>query len=292
MRQIDRKTKVILHCVAAAIALALFLGLPYVLPPAGGAGNGNAPFQIHVIDVGQGDAMLLMSEDATALIDTGTNASEGVLRAYLDSCGVESIDYLVISHPHEDHMGGADMVLREYDVKTLVLSDHAPDADVGLAFTQAINQSGARVLIPHNGERVTLGELTLTILVPPDGEGGEINEHSLVVHGAYGQISLLTTGDAERETEEWLLQSCEAALLNVDLLKAGHHGSDTSTGASFLAALTPDYVAISCGRGNSYNHPVQSVLDAIAAAGAQACRTDLDGTLVFASDGERLWRVR
>jgi len=80
--------------------------------------------------------------------------------------------------------------------------------------------------------------------------------------------------------------------LDVDLLKAGHHGSDTSTGADFLAAATPTYVAISCGRGNTYNHPVQSVLDAVAAAGALSCRTDTDGTLIFLSDGEQLWRER
>ncbi len=292
MRQIKGKTKAILGGVAAVLALALFLLLPYVLPPAGGTDLSDAPFQIHVIDVGQGDAMLLVCREQTVLIDSGTNASEGVLRAYLDSHGVERIDYLIISHPHEDHMGGADMVLREYEVGVLVMSDLAPDADVGMSFTTALIESDATVMVPRTGEVLQAGALRLTFLAPPDGGYDDANDNSLVVRCDFGQVSLLTVGDAEAPGEAWLLEHTDAALLDVDLLKAGHHGSDTSTSADFLAATTPDYVAISCGRGNTYNHPVQSVLDAIAAAGAESCRTDTDGMLVFVSDGVDLWRVR
>ena len=281
-------------CVGAVTTLAvvLFLLLPYLLPPADGTDLSDAPFQIHVIDVGQGDAMLLLCEEQTVLIDSGTNASEGVLRAYLDNCGVEEIDYLIISHPHEDHMGGADMVLREYDVHTLVMSDLAPDADVGIQFTTALTASEATVMVPRVGEVIRAGALRITFLAPPDGGFSDVNDHSLVVRCEFGETSLLTVGDAEAEVEAWLLANTDAALLDVDLLKAGHHGSDTSTGADFLAATTPTYVAISCGRGNTYNHPVQSVLDAVASAGALSCRTDTDGTLIFLSDGEQLWWER
>ena len=292
MRPITGKTKAALRGVIGVIALVLFFGLPHVLPGAPGTASVDAPLEIHVIDVGQGDAMLLMSEDATILIDAGTNQSEGTLRAHLDFCDVERIDYFVISHPHEDHMGGADMVLREYDVQTLIMLDLAPDADVGMSFTTALLQSEAQVLVPAAGEVLELGDLRLIVLAPPEGGFSDGNDNSLVVRCEYGDVSLLAVGDAERDVEAWLLTNADASLLDVDLLKAGHHGSATSTSADFLAALTPDYVTISCGRGNTYNHPVQSVLDAIAAAGAVACRTDVDGTLVFASDGVDLWRVR
>jgi beta-lactamase superfamily II metal-dependent hydrolase len=236
--------------------------------------------------------MLLLCEGGVVLIDAGTNESEDALRAYLDSCGVERIDYLIVSHPHEDHMGGADMVLREYEVGTLVLSDLAPDTDVGMSFTTALLGSDAKLVSPSAGERLTLGALSMTVLAPPEGGFDQVNDNSLVLRCDYGDTSLLTVGDAEADVEAWLLRNCDPTLLDVDLLKAGHHGSDTSTGSAFLAALTPRYVTISCGRGNTYNHPVQSVLDAIAAANAQACRTDTDGTLVFLSDGVTLWREK
>ena len=189
-------------------------------------------------------------------------------------------------------MGGADMVLREYEVGVLVMSDLAPDADVGMEFTAAVIDSGAQVVVPRVGEVMSTGMLCMTFLAPPAQGFDEVNDNSLVVRCDYGGVSMLAVGDAEAEVEAWLLQHYDEELLDIDLLKAGHHGSDTSTGAAFLAALTPDYVTISCGRGNTYNHPVQSVLDAIAAADAQACRTDTDGTLIFASDGADLWRVR
>ncbi len=285
-----RRIRAVLGGVLGIAALVLFLWLPHLLPPLSDAKDADAPWQIHVIDVGQGDAMLLWSDTACVLIDTGTNESEDTLRAYLDSCGIERIDYLFISHPHEDHMGGADMVLREYEVGVLVMSDLAPDADVGASFTAALSDSPATVLVPSVGDAISTGGMVITVLAPPDGGYASVNDNSLVLRVAYGETALLTTGDAEADVEAWLLHGCDPALLDVDLLKAGHHGSDTSTGADFLAALTPEYVAISCGQGNPYNHPVQSVLDAIAAAGAKVCRTDTDGTLVFMSDGERLWQ--
>jgi competence protein ComEC len=226
------------------------------------------------------------------LIDTGTNDSEAALRTYLDGCGVERIAYLIISHPHDDHMGGADMVLREYEVETLVMSDLPPDGDVGASFTQALAGSDASLVVPQVGEVLELGQLRMTVLAPPDGGYPDANENSLILRCEMGATALLCTGDAGEEVERWLLDRCDPAALDVDLLKAGHHGAASATSAAFLAATSPDFVAISCGRGNPYNHPVQRVLDAIADAGAIACRTDTEGTLVFLSDSERLWRAR
>ena len=294
-----RKQKRIFAVLGGAmglVALVLFLLLPRMLPPTDTAQRQarieNADLQIHVIDVGQGDAMLLMTDGGCVLIDTGTNESEDALRAYLNGCGVERIEYMFLSHPHEDHMGGADMVLREYEVGTLVMSDLAPDADVGMQFTTALVESETDVVVPSVGDVYVSDGLSVTVLAPPDGGFESVNDNSLILRVEYGECSVMTTGDAEAEVEAWLLANCDPALLDVDLLKAGHHGSDTSTGADFLAALSPDYVAISCGRGNTYNHPVQSVLDAIVRAGAQVCRTDTDGTLVFLSDGVTLWREK
>jgi competence protein ComEC len=293
MLRMSKKSKTILGGVAAALALVLFLVLPYLLPsPGRGAALADAPYSVHVIDVGQGDAMLLLCDAGAVLIDTGTNDSEAALRTYLDSCGVERIAYLIISHPHDDHMGGADMVLREYEVETLVMSDLPPDGDVGESFTQALAGSDASLVVPQVGEVLELGQLRMTVLAPPDGGYPDANDNSLILRCEMGATALLCTGDAGEEVERWLLDRCDLAALDVDLLKAGHHGAASATSAAFLAATSPDFVAISCGRGNPYNHPVQRVLDAIADAGAIACRTDTEGTLVFLSDSERLWRAR
>lgn len=272
--------------IGVAVCLLVFLLLPLLL---GGLQRDAQVLRLHVIDVGQGDAMLLQTAEATVLIDTGTNESEQTLRAYLDRCGVRRIDYLFISHPHEDHLGGADMVLREYEVQTLVMSDLAPDADVGMELTAALLGSETVLTSPKVGEEYAIGGLSITVFAPPTAGFESVNDNSLVLRCTYGASAILCMGDAESETEAWLLANYPTAMLDCDLLKAGHHGSDTSSGMAFLRALTPRYVAISCGRGNTYNHPAQSVLDAISAVGATACRTDTQGTLVFVSDGETLW---
>lgn len=289
-RQKRKSFRLILGLLPVIVAICLFVLLPYLFPHA--TQSSDAALQIHIIDVGQGDATLLLCEAGTVLIDAGTNAGEDALRAYLDSCGVEQIDYLIISHPHEDHMGGADMVLREYEVKTLVLSDLAPDADIGMSWTVAWLSGHTRVAVPKVGDQFAVGDLCITVLAPPKGGFEQVNNNSLVLRCEYGETSMLTTGDAESEAEDWLLSHCDTELLDVDLLKAGHHGSDTSTGRLFLEAVTPNYVAISCGRGNSYNHPVQSVLDLISSVHAEICRTDQEGSLVFLSDGRHLWRKK
>ncbi len=277
--------------VGIAMVLILFLTLPWLL---GERMRQDAyAWRIHVIDVGQGDAMLLQTADGNILIDAGTNESEPSLRAYLDSCGVRRIDYLFISHPHEDHMGGVDMVLREYEVDTLVMSDLAPDADVGMELTTALLESETVVSVPDAGDQYLLGGLSVTVLSPPKEGYQSVNDNSLVLRCEYGEASMLCMGDAEGEVEAWLLANYPAVMLDCDLLKAGHHGSDTSSGLDFLRVLTPEYVAISCGRGNTYNHPVQSVLDSIAAVGATACRTDRQGTLIFLCDGEEIvWNAK
>lgn len=285
-RQLGRATRI---CVRAGIgvALLLFLLLPWLL---GGRmrQNATADLRVHIIDVGQGDALLLQTADGNILIDTGTNESEPMLQVYLDSCGVRRIDYLFVSHPHEDHIGGADMVLREYEVENFVISDLPPDADVGMELTKALLQSGAVIQTPDVGDEYLLGGLRVSVLSPPEDGFESTNDNSLVLRCEYGDISMLCMGDAESEVEAWLLESYPSSVLDCDLLKAGHHGSDTSSGLAFLRALTPRYVAISCGRGNTYNHPVQSVLDAIAAVGAIPCRTDTTGSLLFICDGEEI----
>ena len=279
----------VLPAVLAA-ALLLFLLLPHLLPmakpPLSPPISGS--LEIHVIDVGQGDAVLLRTAEHAVLIDCGTNDSEEALMDYLSRLQLSSLDALIVSHPHEDHMGGADMILRELSVDTLLLPDVEPEEDVGEQLAAAYAQSDAKACLAYAFQEMHFGALSVLVLSPPADGFEQMNDNSLVLRVGYGDTAILLCGDAEEAAEQYLLQNCDAALLDCDLLKAGHHGSDTSSSKAFLAATTPDYVAISCGRGNPYGHPVQSVLDRIAAVGARACRTDREGSLVFVSDGERV----
>lgn len=286
-RKIQRRS---VYLIAVAVALLLFFALPYLLPHAATprAAVDEGCLEIHVIDVGQGDAVLLRSAQATVLVDCGTNESERALSAYLSRLRVEHLDYLILSHPHEDHMGGADMILRELDVDTVLLPDVTPEEDIGAQLAAAYAASTATVRTAVAGDVLTVGELTVTVLSPPEQCFEQMNDNSLVLRVTYGDTALLLTGDAEQAVEQYLLTTYDAQALDCDLLKAGHHGSQTSSSEELLEALTPAYVAISCGKGNPYGHPMQQVLDRIAAVGARACRTDREGSLVFVSDGETL----
>ena len=286
-RKMQRRS---VYLIAVAVALLLFFALPYLLPHAATPRTAvdAGCLEIHVIDVGQGDAVLLRSAQATVLVDCGTNESERALSAYLSRLRVEHLDYLILSHPHEDHMGGADMILRELDVDTVLLPDVIPEEDIGAQLAAAYAASDAIVRTAAAGDVFTVDEMTVTVLSPPEQCFEQMNDNSLVLRVTHGDTALLLTGDAEEAVEQYLLTTYGAQGLDCDLLKAGHHGSQTSSSEELLKALTPTYVAISCGKGNPYGHPMQQVLDRIAAVGARACRTDREGSLVFVSDGKTL----
>lgn len=279
-------------CVGVTMAVIfLFFCLPFLLPqrPTVSENIEDGYLAINVIDVGQGDAILLRTAHTAVLIDTGTNESEDALRAYLLAAGVSRLDYLILTHLHEDHMGGADMILREFEVGMVLLSDAEPDEDVGARFTAAYAASDAQAQITKAGDLFTIGEMSVLILSPPAGGFAASNDNSLVLRMTYGEISMLFTGDAEETVEQWLLETYDTSVLDCDFLKAGHHGSDTSNTEEFLKAVSPRYVAISCGEANTYNHPAQRVLDSISAVGARSLRTDREGTLTFITDGDTIW---
>jgi competence protein ComEC len=270
------------------LLLVAFVALPYYLPrpPMTSAAVAPGTMEMHVIDVGQGDALLIRTEEYAVLVDCGTNESEVALHNYMSHLSVTTVDYLILTHPHEDHMGGADMVLREYEVGTVLLPDVTPEEDVGAQLAEAYAAGDAVVSTAMAGDVFCLGDLVISVLSPSGELYEQMNDNSLVLRVAYGDTVALLMGDAEEEVEQYLLATYDAQALDCDLLKAGHHGSQTSSSEELLDALTPTYVAISCGKGNSYGHPMQQVLDRIAAVGARACRTDREGSFVFVSDGE------
>ena len=244
--------------------------------------------QFHFIDVGQGDAALIRTAQGDILVDASTGDAEDELKAYLDSLGITELEYAVFTHPHEDHIGGADMVILNYKVKNVILPDVTHTSKTFEKMMDAIEDRQCKVIRSEPEKTFKVGELTCTILAPIGTSYDELNDYSIVFRADYGETSVLFTGDAEIYSEDEMLKrygSAAGGMLDCDLIKVGHHGSDTSSGKNFLAAVTPDYGVISCGKGNSYGHPVPSILARYQSMNTTLYRTDLEGSIVFTSTG-------
>ncbi len=248
---------------------------------------------VHVIDVGQGDSTLLRAgRDHFVLIDTGPDSAEENLRAYLDELGIKKLDYLVLSHPHEDHIGGADMVLENYDVDNVLMPDVTSNTMTFSSLLDAIEDSSANVEVVSAGYTFSSGELNMTVLSPIGGSYDDGNEWSIVLKAVFGNVSMLFTGDAEESNEYELLNKYGRDVLHSDFLKVAHHGSSTSSRGEFIAAVAPKIAAISCGAGNTYGHPDAVTLDTLEKHGVQVYRTDEIGNIVFSCDGETITSIR
>ena len=243
---------------------------------------------VHFIDVGQGDAILIETDNVTILIDGGVRSAGEIVVQYLVQRGIRELDLVIGTHPHADHIGGLIEVLRNFKVHSVI------DAGVPhttITFDDYLTEIEKQVATGHcsyetpQGQVVTAGALTLTVL-GPGRDLGSLNDNSVVARVDFGRTSFLFTGDAERASEEHLLSL--GVNLGADVLKVGHHGSRTSTTPAFLQAVSPAHAVIQVGEGNRYGHPNEEVLQRLVSAGVSIYRTDQHGTVVFASDGETL----
>ena len=236
------------------------------------------------IDVGQGDSTLVMLPDGKVmLIDAGeASAAQAVLDA-LETADVDDIDYLVATHPHSDHIGGMEAVLDAYEVGEVWMPDAPDTTETYEGFLDAVEAEGCPVEQAVAGESIVDDEAgyEVDVLAPvSDEDSDDMNRWSAIVRVTYGDTSLLITGDADAS------QVVEANPGHVDVLKVSHHGSETGTNADVLSETTPECVVMSYAEGNSYGHPDQSVLDAIAAAGATAYSTAANGDVTCTFDGD------
>lgn len=248
-------------------------------PPAEGE------LEVHFIDVGQGDATLIICGTDAMLIDAGNNDQGVKVQNYLQKQNVETLRYVVCTHPDADHIGGIDVILYKFDCETIIMTDEERDTNTYRDVISAMKSKGYRNTLPSVGETYPLGEAEFTIL-SPDGLGGDSNNNSVAILLTHGDNVFLFTGDAEEEAEEIMLEN--GISVDADVYKAGHHGSRTSSSEEWLEAVSPLYVVISCGDGNRYGHPHAETLNKLRAMGAKVFRTDEQGSVVAVSDGSNI----
>lgn len=243
--------------------------------------TGESETQVHFIDVGQGDAVLIANSGEYALIDCGTEACETALLAYLEQLGVDRLKLLVMTHPHADHIGSMDAVIRSVEVELLVLpelekAENYPDTAGFEHVIAALEETDTPAEQAAEGAQYAVGAGTLTVL-STGIETDNYNDISVCTRYTADGFSFVDTGDAEAAVEQALLQS--GADLSATLFKAAHHGSGTSNSPEFLQAVRPQFVVVSCGLNNSYGHPHAAALESYAAVGAAVYRTDLQGSV-------------
>ena len=247
--------------------------------------TGGEKLTVHFLDVGQADCALLECGGEYMLIDGGNIGDGQMVISYLQNMGVEELKAVVCTHAHEDHVGGLPSVLAVYPVKQVFAPTKTYASKVFDDFLYYTDQQRLEVTIPAPGDEMTLGQAQITVLGPLKSYA-ETNDTSIVMKVVFGETSFLFTGDMEVLAENDLLEN--GTDLKADVLKVGHHGSDTSTGYRFLYEVDPTYAVISVGEGNKYGHPNDITLSRLNDAECTIFRTDHLGTVVAVSDGKEV----
>ena len=249
--------------------------------------------KVSFLDVGQGDAIHIVTPDNfEMLIDGGQTSSVLSELAKGRSFFDKEIDVMISTHPDSDHVAGLVDVLERFKVDMIIATEAESDAAAAVAFNNAAASEGARRVVAQAGQTVQLGASTTVYLLSPLGNtrDWETNTASVVVVVKYGETEFMLTGDAPETIEKYLVNQ-HGTTLQSEVLKLGHHGSKTSSSEEFLKMVNPDYAIVSAGKDNRYGHPHQEVVERVLREDIKLINTAERGTIIFESDGEKVWLV-
>ena len=263
------------------VALLLILGAALFSATAIASNN----LTVHFLDVGQGDSELIQFNNKNVLVDGGVQDMGPRVESYLRDHGVSSLDLVVATHPHEDHIGGLLKVLNDFPVKQVLDSGQPDTSQTYESFLTLIDNKNIPYKVCERGQTIDLDpSLKIEVISPPAVHfSDDLNQNSIVLKITYNQVSFLLMGDAGFEAENSIMDA--GYDLKSTILKVGHHGSSSATGQAFLNAVQPAVQIIEVGAGNDYDHPTQRTLAALQLAGSATYRTDLDGNVVVTTDG-------
>lgn len=241
--------------------------------------------RVDFLNVGQADCALLSTNGHYMVIDGGNNGDADRILSYLEEQGVEKLDAVVGTHPHEDHIGSLDAIINHFDVDAVYMPKIMHTSKTFEDVLDAVANKGLKIKSPSPGDTIDFNGLEIEVL-GPQREYKDFNNNSIVLKVNAGETAFLFTGDAEETAEKDILQA--GYDLQADVLKVGHHGSSTSSSQAFLQAVKPKYAVISVGVGNSYHHPEEEALQRLQSIGAEIYRTDLQGNIVCTTDGKNI----
>jgi len=281
----------------SAMAVIIILILSIFADGGDDSGNKNpqtslGSVEVHYIDVGQGDCILIESDNHNMLIDCGESSESDEVMAYLQSQNISHLDYVVGTHPHSDHMGGMSSIVDNFEIDNFLMP-YIPDDDMPTTkyfekLLVSLDNKNMDIKNPESGDKISLGYAEFIVVAPNQKEYSNTNNYSIGLIMTHGDNSFIFTGDAESSAEEEMINN--GLLKDIDVYKAGHHGSSTSSSEEFLDVIKPEYAVIMCGEGNSYGHPNDDAVERISkyVPDENILRTDLKGSIVAESDGKTI----
>lgn len=248
-------------------------------------------FTVHCLNVGQASAILIVSGNHAMMIDAGNRDDAKMITTYLAEQGITALDYLLLTHPHEDHIGSGATLLREVEVERVIMPDIPLDMCQTATYADlldAIEEKESLVDYPKAGDTYMLGDIAFTIVAPSpewQADAENLNESSLGVLITGGDNRVLVYGDGEWNCEQYMIANQD---IKADVLIVGHHGSNSSSSGVFLEEVSPTYAVISCGKDNDYGYPHREVLQRLEHEKAEIYRTDLSGHILFSGNGKNI----